>query len=397
MRRPVLYLVGSVVVLGAMAWPALQLQTSASDVRMLPEESVVRGGVELVQEEFGLGYSSPIRVVVESNNGGSLTDTEVQKQLNTFTEQITQLDNVESVSSYLSFFEGQQPEVVQGALGEGRSNLPVQVQTLVDRFISRDIQIIVIDVISNQYSSSEGSKQLVKQLRDTTIPAVFGQTNTLNIVVGGETAEGLDVSNSLRASLIQVTIFTLILIFVVLLFTFRSILIPLKAIVLNLLSLGATYGILVMVFQWGGGSEIFGFGEFGNIQNFIPILLLGLLFSLSTDYEVFLLTRVKEEYDRTGDNEESVAVGLSKTAPMISGAAIIMIGVFGSVAFAGILPMQQLGLGMAVAILLDATIVRLFLVPATMKLLGKWNWWFPFQSKNNVSKSNAAAIKAVKL
>jgi RND superfamily putative drug exporter len=152
---------------------------------------------------------------------------------------------------------------------------------------------------------------------------------------------------------------------------------PLKAILMNLLSVGATFGILVLVFQKGFGSSVLGVEGPADIQNFIPILLLALLFSLSTDYEVFLLGRVREEFVKTGDNTQSVARGVASTAPLISGAALLMVVVFGGFAFAGILPMKQLGFGMAVAIAIDATIVRLVIVPASMRLLGRWNWWMP--------------------
>ncbi|GAF19088.1 transporter [Bacillus sp. JCM 19046] len=250
---------------------------------------------------------------------------------------------------------------------------------MLNRNLSEAMNVVIFDVISNDYSSSEANREIVREVQDDLL-----SNENWTVLVGGETAEGMDTSQSLNDSLVGVLIFTLALLFVVLVLTFRSLVLPLKAIVMNVLSLGATYGVLVVVFQWGWGSEIFGFGEFGFIQSFIPILLLGLLFSLSTDYEVFLLSRVQEEFRKGVSNEESVALGLEKTAPMISGAALIMVAVFGSFAFAGVLPMQQLGFGMALAIALDATIVRMFLVPATMKLLGDWNWWLPFREGKRV-------------
>ena len=152
---------------------------------------------------------------------------------------------------------------------------------------------------------------------------------------------------------------------------------PIKAVALNLLSLAATYGILVSVFQNGFLAGLLGLDQTGYLQNFVPILLLALLFSLSTDYEVFLLNRVRENYQRTGNNTKAVAEAVESTAPLISGAAILMVAVFGAFAFTGMVPIEQLGFGMALAILIDATIVRLVLVPAAMKLMGSWNWWFP--------------------
>ena len=166
-------------------------------------------------------------------------------------------------------------------------------------------------------------------------------------------------------------------VFVLLLITFRSVVLPLKAVVMNVLSLGATYGILVLVFQQGVAPAFLGLEKTGYLQNFVPVLLLALLFSLSTDYEVFLLNRVRENYRRTGDNTGAVAAAVESTGPLISGAALLMVVVFGAFAFTGMVPIQQLGFGMAVAILLDASVVRLVLVPAAMRLAGRWNWWMP--------------------
>jgi RND superfamily putative drug exporter len=168
--------------------------------------------------------------------------------------------------------------------------------------------------------------------------------------------------------------------------TFRSILLPLKAIILNLFSVAATYGILVLVFAKGYGVEIFNAEANGYIIHFVPILLLALLFGLSTDYEVFLVSRIKEEYDITGNNEESIAEGMEKTGPLITGAAVLMFSVFAGFAFSGALPIQMLGFGMAVAIALDATVVRMLLVPVAMKLLGKLNWWLPGRKKSESSE-----------
>ena len=169
----------------------------------------------------------------------------------------------------------------------------------------------------------------------------------------------------------------LAVIYLLLLLTFRSVFLPLKAILMNLVSVAATYGVLVLVFQDGCGSGLLGFDESGYLTNFVPVLLVTLLFSLSTDYEVFLLSRVREDYVSTGDDTGSVARGMAATAPLISGAAVLMVAVFTAFAFTGILPIQQIGIGMAVAIALDATVIRLLVVPASMRLMTRWNWWMP--------------------
>ena len=165
--------------------------------------------------------------------------------------------------------------------------------------------------------------------------------------------------------------------FVLLLVAFRSIVVPLKAVVMNLLSVGAAYGLLVLVFQEGIGAGLLGFQQTPIIEAFLPMFLFTVLFGLSMDYHVFLLSRIKERYDETGNNSESVAYGLRATGRIITGAALIMVAVFGGFALGDLVPMQQMGFGLAVAIIIDATVVRMVLVPASMELLGDWNWYFP--------------------
>lgn len=377
MTRPVLYFAGAVLLLLLIAWPAMQLKVSTADVRMLPGHTKVSQGIELLETGFGIGYASQIHVVVQSN-GEKITSKKNLTQLDQLQSKLQSIENVVDISSILSYFPDTEIEVVSSLLTINRDQLPKESLFMMNRNLSKNNDIAIIDIITNDYSSSDSNRQLVESIKS--VASKFNEENSrLSIYIGGETAEGMDTSDSLNKSLPKVAMLTLILIFIVLVFTFKSIVLPLKAIAMNILSLGATYGILVITFQWGWGANLFGFGDFGPIQSFIPILLLGLLFSLSTDYEVFLLSRVQEEFSYGYSNEESVSLGLKKTAPMISGAALIMVTVFSSFAFAGVLPMQQLGLGMAVAIALDATIIRLVIVPASMKLLGSWNWWFPFK------------------
>ena len=169
----------------------------------------------------------------------------------------------------------------------------------------------------------------------------------------------------------------LILSFLLLMVVFRSILVPLKAVVMNLLSIGAAYGVIVAIFQWGWGKDLIGVGRAGPIDAWVPMLLFAIVFGLSMDYEVFLLSRIKEEYDHTGNNAEAVANGLAATARVITAAALIMVSVFTAFVLGDDRQMKLFGLGMAVAVFIDATIVRMVLVPATMELLGNRNWWIP--------------------
>ncbi|MFC4401764.1 MMPL family transporter [Gracilibacillus xinjiangensis] len=372
MRRPVIYLLGAGLFLAVIALPAAEIEVSTPDSRMLPGETPIRQGVEQLQESFGVGHASPIQIVLQSEEE-SLVSEEHLLYMEDIVEQLESMKDVVEVASILSYFPDMDHQTISQQLSYQRAEFPADFSRMTDRYLSDNLKVAVVDVITNDYSSSGTNREMVIKIREW----INESDIPLQLYVGGETAEGMDTSSSLNSILMTVLIFTLLLIFIILMLTFKSILLPIKAILLNILSLGATYGVLVAVFQWGWGSDLLGFGDFGFLQSFIPILLLGLLFSLSTDYEVFLLTRIKEEYESGKSNEESVSFGLEHTAPLISGAALIMIVVFGSFAFAGVLPMQQLGFGMAVAIAIDATVVRLILVPATMKLLGDWNWWFP--------------------
>jgi RND superfamily putative drug exporter len=193
--------------------------------------------------------------------------------------------------------------------------------------------------------------------------------------------------------------FVLGLSFLLLLVVFRSIIVPLKAVVMNLLSVGAAYGLLVLVFQEGVGAELLGFQESPVIESWLPLFLFAILFGLSMDYHVFLLSRIKERYDETRNNAESVAYGLRQTASIVTGAALIMVAVFAGMASGELVIFQQVGFGLAVAIIVDATIIRTVLVPATMELLGDWNWYFPrwlsWIPEVHVEREPDAAIPAV--
>ncbi len=207
------------------------------------------------------------------------------------------------------------------------------------------------------------------------LPQVAGATASVR--VGGTTAALVDFHDEVRDSMWKVVLFVLGLSYLVLLVLLRSAILPLKAVFANLLSVGAAYGVLVVVFQWGWFDGFLGFQSTGNIDTITPPLVLAVVFGLSMDYEVFLLSRIRERYDATGDTRRAVAEGIASSARTITSAALIMVGVFLTFVATGVPSIKQLGLGNAVAIAVDATLVRLVLVPAIMELLGKWNWWLP--------------------
>ena len=225
--------------------------------------------------------------------------------------------------------------------------------------------------IAGDISSAE-SIEAIKRIRNDYVPASFGGVDAEVLVVGG-TAEVMDSVDIVRQYVPLIMAAVLAASFLLLLIAFRSIVVPIKAVVMNLLSVGAAYGMVVLVFQKGVGSSLFGFQEVPVIESWIPLFLFATLFGLSMDYHVFLLSRIKERYDQTGDNSGSVMYGLKSTASIITGAALIMVAVFGGFALGPLSMFQQMGFGLAVAVILDATIVRMVLVPASMELLGDKN------------------------
>ena len=208
------------------------------------------------------------------------------------------------------------------------------------------------------------------------IPEAFAGTGA-QVFVGGDTAEDIDYYDVMNAWLPIVITFVLGLSFVLLTIAFRSIVVPATAIAMNLLAVGAAYGLLVLVFVKGVGNEIFGFQQVDIIEAWVPLFLFAVLFGLSMDYQVFLLSRIRERYSQTGDNEDAVAFGVGSTARLITGAALIIIAVFAGFARGDLVMFQQMGFGVAVALFIDATIIRSVVVPATMTLLGHWNWYLP--------------------
>ncbi len=212
----------------------------------------------------------------------------------------------------------------------------------------------------------------MQRLRDDVLP-----TTGIEVNVGGWTAGGIDFSSYISGRLPLLIGAVLVLSFLLLMIVFRSLLVPLKAVIMNLLSVGAAYGVIVAIFQWGWGLSLIGVDNPGPVEAWAPMMLFAIVFGLSMDYEVFLLSRMKEEFDRTGDNATAVADGLAVTARVITAAAIIMVCVFSAFVLGDDRNLKLFGLGMAVAVFVDATVVRMVLVPATMELLGARNWWLP--------------------
>ncbi len=337
MRRPVAWLAGSLTILLLCAAPVLAINIGSQESSSLPETDFTRG-FTILATDFSAGMESPVRIVVD----GDATDPATQA----------------SVAEFVSVLEA------DDAFG------PVSTS------ISPDNQVTMVEAITKADPYSADAETVVKDLRGETIPAVFGE-QAGQVYVTGSTADTIDFDDALVTYLPIVFAFVLGLSFVLLMIAFRSVLVPFTSILLNLLSVAAAYGAVVAVFQFGFLADAFGFTQVDTITNWLPVMLFCILFGLSMDYHVFLLSRVREHYDHTGNNEEAVRVGLQQTGRLITGAALIMVAVFSTFAGGRLVEMQQMGFGLAFAVLLDATLIRTVLVPATLKLCGNANWYLP--------------------
>jgi RND superfamily putative drug exporter len=259
------------------------------------------------------------------------------------------------------------------ALASGQFTTPIEVDTSPNG----NIALVSMPTVGGGNNEDSRAKAAVNHLRDTIVPATVGRLAGADVGVTGGPASNEDFDAQFRNSAPLVFAFVLGFAFILLLVTFRSIVIALKAIVLNLLSVGAAYGVLVMVFQHGWGKQLLGFEYTGGIFGFLPIFLFVILFGLSMDYHVFIISRIREAHDRGMSNEEAVGQGIRSTAGVVTSAALVMVGVFTIFASLQFIFLKQFGVGLAVAIFLDATLVRAVLLPATMKLLGDANWYLP--------------------
>ena len=337
MARPWTAIVAVSAVLLTLAIPVLSLETGTQALSQFPKDSDVRVGNELAAAELG-GGTDPVLIVAGFGDTASRAD---RVAVAGFSRRLEATPGISAVAA---------PAYAGGdALIQATSSAP---------------------------SESDATLALIDRLRDQVIPTT-ALAKVASVDVGGETARGHDVRAQISGSMWKIILFVLALSFLVLMVMLRSLILPLKAVLMNLLSIGAAFGILVAVFQWGWLDGFLGFESQGALDTINVPLIFAVVFGLSMDYEVFLMSRIRERYLRHGDNERAVAEGLSSSARTISSAALIMTCVFAVFVLTGVPSIKELGLGCAVAIALDATLVRLILVPAAMKLMGSWNWWMP--------------------
>jgi putative drug exporter of the RND superfamily len=338
MRRPALSLLTFGALLLVAASPAIGLKLGASGVSTLPDRLESKQGYEALRRDFPQVSSSPALIAVE----GQVNSPRVRAAIARFRHELAR-DPVFGASDVRYSTNGD-----TAAIG---------VQVGGDR-------------------TGPTALAAVRHLRSVEIPRAFAGTDA-RVVVGGDTADNVDFIDAMNAWLPIVFVFVLGLSFVLLTIVFRSIVIAATSIGLNLLSVGAAYGLVVLVFHHGVGSGLFGFQKIDAIEAWVPLFLFSVLFGLSMDYQVFLLSRIKERYDETGSTTDAVVHGVSSTARLITGAALIIVAVFAGFAMGDLVMFQQMGFGIAVALLIDATIIRSVLLPAAMRLLGDWNWYLP--------------------
>jgi RND superfamily putative drug exporter len=361
MRRPVLYLVCASVLMLGLAVPALDLKLTGGDNRGIPLTTEATKGLALLQRTLGPGALAPHQIAVDTGRRhGALSHATVRAQRRL----ISLLRRDPEVKRQTIQAPGLLPTTGAGRRLARRANL-----------LDRDGRVLQIRVAGRDDAGTDKAIALVRRIRDSYIPAArFPGSH--DVILTGAPAFGVDFTDRSYGAFPWLILAVLVLSYLLLLRAFRSLLLPLKAVLMNLLSVAATYGVLVLVFQHGLHSAL-GLQGTPQIEAWIPIFLFAMLFGLSMDYEVFLLSRMREEWDTTHDNELAVSSGLEHTGRIITAAAIIMIAAFAGFTAGSFVGLQEFGVGLSAAILLDATIVRALLVPALMKLLGDWNWYLP--------------------
>jgi len=347
MRRPLAHLAAAGALLLAAALPVFALELTPGSAEGIPRHPQSVRGFDILRAAVGPGAVSPAQVVVDSGREGGLGAPSVQA----------------AIARLLAMLR-RDPEVAAAFYAPG------------GRFVDssgRYAQVLAAG--RHEYGQPE-SQAFVRRLRERILPAA-GWPAGVSVLAGGGPAQGVDFLDQVYGAFPWLVLGVLALTYALLLRAFRSLLLPLKAVILNLLSVAASYGALVVVFKWGFGGELLGLYQFPQVEGWIPVFLFAMLFGLSMDYEVFLVSRMREAWDEGQGNERAVAAGLERTGRIITAAAVIMVSAFSGFLAGRIVGLQEFGFGLAVAILLDVTIVRAVLVPALMAIMGRYNWWLP--------------------
>jgi putative drug exporter of the RND superfamily len=347
MRRPVLFLAFGSALLISAAVPVFALQLTPGSVHGIPRFPQAVHGFDLLTKAVGPGVVSPSQVLVDAGPGGNVLTPPTQQAIG----QMIRRTKADHEIAHVFYAPG-------------------------GRFVDGSHRYAQVIVAGRHEYGDEPSQHFVKRLRDRIIPSVRWPAGVV-ARAGGGPPQGVDFLHRSYGVFPWLVLGVLVLTYFLLLRAFRSVILPLKAVILNLLSVGAAYGLLVVTFRWGAGDHIAGLYQSSQIEGWIPIFLFAMLFGLSMDYEVFLVSRMREVWDEKHDNAQAVAEGLERTGRIVSAAAIIMVAAFSGFVAGRVLGLQEFGVGLAVAIFIDATIVRALLVPSLMALFGRWNWWLP--------------------
>jgi uncharacterized membrane protein YdfJ with MMPL/SSD domain len=347
MRRPLAFLSGGAVLLVAAAIPVFGLQLTPGSASGIPQFPQSVRGFDVLKNSIGPGAISPTQVVVDSGRPGGVHEPDVQAAIGRLAGGIRADHETASLG-----VAPRQP------------------------FVDPSGRYEELIVAGRDEYGSEAAQSFVHRLRGKLVPAA-GFPSGVRVLAGGGPPQGVDFLDQAYRYFPWLVAAVLVLTYFLLMRAFRSALLPLKAVILNLLSVAAAYGMLVVVFKWGVGRDVLGLYQINQIEGWIPIFLFAMLFGLSMDYEVFLVTRMREEWDRGRDNREAVAYGLERTGRIVTAAAIVMVAAFSGFVAGRIVGLQEFGIGLAVAIFLDATLVRAVLVPSLMALFGRYNWWLP--------------------
>jgi uncharacterized membrane protein YdfJ with MMPL/SSD domain len=347
MRRPLLFFALGSAILVASAVPAYDLHLTPGSAQGIPQTPSSVRGLNVLRAAVGPGGLSPTQLVLDTGRPRGVRSPEVLAAVQRLRRELLA-----------------DPEVAFVQTGPSR------------RFVDPTGRYAQMIVAGKHEYGDEPSQQFVHRLRDDLIPAA-GFPPTARVLAGGGPPQGVDFLTRSYSVFPWLVAAVLVLTYLLLMRAFRSVVLPLKAVLLNLLSVAASYGILVAVFKWGAGQSLFGLYQFSQVEGWIPIFLFAMLFGLSMDYEVFLVTRMRETWDEVHDNVRAVSYGLERTGLIVTAAAIIMVAAFSGFVAGSVVGLQQFGLGLAVAIFVDATIVRALLVPSLMAMFGRWNWWLP--------------------
>lgn len=362
-KRPVIITIVALVILGIALIPVRNMTLTIPQIDSLPLSYDTRSAYENMEDAFGMRNESTSFVIAERSGGWE--DEEGLNALEDVQEALEKDALTGKVTTVFSESGIDQPEDFAQALQLPEQS--AQLQPLLDAFITKDLLMIPVTLEADGASSE--AQEWARKWSEKETP--------WNLQIGGEAKFNQEIFDEIADNIVYALLIIIVSTFIILMIAFRSLLIPFKAILMNIIGLSASFGLLVYIFQYGH----FGLHP-GTIALIIPVIVFSLVFGLSMDYEVFLISRMQESYLETGDNDKSTVEGLASTSKVITSAALIMIVLTGAFAFTDVMPVKQIGVGIAIAVAIDATIIRLLLVPSLMKLFGDWNWWLPFRKKS---------------